>query len=175
MSERTLFEGVALTTQEPEAVNALAAYLGKEISSDGVLDLGDVKLVKSNRGDVFYSTSAKGCSCPSFTYRGGPCKHQRRCFAESKPHKGQSMAETLRQADANLSKMPYQYRRMVQAAREEAESEPSLISRGGFRPVMPEDEPKSSSPIAEMLIDAYAPTTLPGEIEYWNQKAKMEA
>ena len=141
MSGRTIFEGVNLTTQEPQAVNALAAYLNKPVQ-DGVLDLGDVKLVRSNRGDAFYVVSAKSCSCPSAFYNhGGPCKHQRKHFgikSESKP-------------------VPE-------------------MKRGGFRPVMPEDEPKAfSSPIAEMLIDAYAPTTTLGEIEYWQQKAKMEA
>ena len=80
MLGRTLFEGVALTTQEPEAVNALAAYLGMEISSDGVLDLASIKLVKSNKGDSFYTVTATGCSCPSATYRGSSCKHQRRLF-----------------------------------------------------------------------------------------------
>ena len=140
MSERILFEGVALTTQEPQAVEALAAYLNKPVQ-DGVLDLGNVKLVKSNKGDSFYAVTATGCSCPSATYNHGqPCKHQRKCFGlkpESKPLE--------------------------------------LIHKGGFRPCLPEDEHKASSPIAEMLIDAYAPVTLPGEIEYWNQKAKMEA
>ena len=42
-------------TQEPEAVEALAAYLNRPVL-DGILDLGAVKLVKSNRGDVFYVT-----------------------------------------------------------------------------------------------------------------------
>jgi F0F1-type ATP synthase membrane subunit b/b' len=65
------------------------------------------------------------------------CGHKKG-LASSKP-RGQSMAETLRQAEANLSKMPYQYRQMVQAAREEAESEPLEILRGGFKPCLPEE------------------------------------
>jgi hypothetical protein len=50
------------------------------------------------------------------------------------------MAETLRQAEANLSKMPKSYQRMVRMAREEAESEPlELIHKGGFKPCLPEE------------------------------------
>lgn len=144
MEGRTLFEGVTVVSQETQAAEALAAYLGKEISSDGILDLGDIKLVRSNRGDVFYVVTPQACSCPSATYRGQPCKHMRKHF-NAKPQ-SQSVPEM------------------------------ELIQRGGFRPVMPEDEPKaSSSLVAEMLIDAYAPTTTLGEVEYWNQKAKMEA
>ena len=94
MSERILFEGVALTTQEPQAVEALAAYLNKPVQ-DGVLDLGDVKLVKSNRGDAFYVVTATGCSCPSATYHGGPCKHQRKHFG-AKP---QSQPEQVNGTD----------------------------------------------------------------------------
>lgn len=70
-------------TQEPQAVDSLAAYLQKQISSDGVLDLGDTKLIRSNRGDAYYAVTAKSCSCPSFIYRGGPCKHQRKLFSQS--------------------------------------------------------------------------------------------
>jgi hypothetical protein len=95
MSERTIFEGGAKTTQESQAVEALAAYLNKPIQ-DGVLDLGNVKLVRSNRGDAFYVVSATGCSCPAAFYNhSGPCKHQRKHFGlipESKSleliHKG---------------------------------------------------------------------------------------
>ena len=80
MSGRILFEGVTLNTQEPQAVDALAAYLNKPVQ-DGVLDLGDIKLVKSNKGDSFYAVTAKSCSCPAAFYsHGGPCKHQRRHF-----------------------------------------------------------------------------------------------
>ena len=66
------------------------------------------------------------------------CAHKK-ILASSKP-RGQSMAETLRQAEANLSKMPKSYQRMVRMAREEAESEPlELIHKGGFKPCLPEE------------------------------------
>jgi hypothetical protein len=55
-----------------------------------------------------------------------------------------NMAETLEQADKNLLKMPYQYQRMVKAAREAAESEPLEI--GDHKPFKPfiEDEAKAA-------------------------------
>jgi len=71
------------TTQRTDAVEALAACLGREISRDGVLDLGSLKLVKSNKGDAFYGVTAKACSCPSAAYRPGQsCKHQRALFPQ---------------------------------------------------------------------------------------------
>ena len=164
-----------VVTQERTAVEALSTYLNTPIN-DGVLDFGTVKLVQSNKGDVYYTVTAKECSCPSFTFRGGPCKHIRKHFAEVRVV-GQTIEETLAEHDKNLHKMPKSYQRLVRAAREEAESEeeraakiaaakakceanrqqardhqtgqkamraesePSLITRGGFRPSMPEEEP----------------------------------
>jgi|SRR5271157_918783 len=130
-------------SQSIEAVKALIAFYNhneepKEMPAFYRLS-GEMVLVLSNKKNSYYVVTSKACSCPSFEYRGGPCKHQRMYF-ESKPHiQGQSMAQTLEEHDRNLSKMPYQYRRVVQAAREEAESEPSLISRGGFKPCLPEE------------------------------------
>lgn len=227
---KNLLDGLNPVTQTIESGKALAKFLGmKEEFPEIIVLANGARLALSTKKDAYYFVSVDGCTCKGFTYR-RTCKH----IKGSKPH-GQSMAETLRQADANLHRMPYQYRRMVQVtretteseeepvpesqcskaickpvseeerasriaaakekiedskrqarelkerqriAREEAEAEPmSLIHKGGFRPCLEEeDEPKaSSSPIAEMLIDAVFPTTTPGEIEYWNQKAKMEA
>lgn len=83
MSGKILFNVSSPVTQKPEAVVALAAYLNKPIEA-GVLDLGSTKLVKSNKGDAFYTVTAKACSCPAATYHHGPCKHQRRYFPQPK-------------------------------------------------------------------------------------------
>lgn len=144
MSGRILVQMQTPVTQKPEAVEALAAYLNKTIEA-GVLDLGAAKLVKSNKGDAFYTVTAKACSCPAAFYHHGPCKHQRKYFPEVKTIRAMNMAGTLEQADKNLSKMPYQYQRMVKAAREAAESEP-LGLRGDHKPFKPfiEDEAKAA-------------------------------
>ncbi len=77
---KTLINLETPTTQIPDAVAALATYLNRTIEN-GVLDLGNIKLVKSNKGDAFYAVTAKACSCPSAAYRPGQsCKHQRTHF-----------------------------------------------------------------------------------------------
>jgi hypothetical protein len=136
-----LLEGMfGATTQTIDSGKALACFLGmkEELPESIVLENG-AQLTLSSKKDCYYYTSEKSCTCKAGTY-GRLCKH-RKGLESSKPHIcGQSMAETLRQAEANLSKMPYQYRCMVQAIREDAEREPlELIHKGGFKPVMPEE------------------------------------
>ena len=128
-------------TQSIESVVELLKYMGKSADPlPGAVQLTGMVLVLSNKRDVYYATSANYCSCPSFIYRSGPCKHQRKYFPESRHH-GQTIAQTLEEADRNLNKMPKSYQRMVRAAREEAEAEPlGLIHKGGFRPILPDEE-----------------------------------
>ena len=93
MSGRILVQMQNLVTQKPEAVEALAAYLNKPIEA-GVLDLGSAKLVKSNKGDAFYTVTAKACSCPAMTYHPGmACKHQRKYFPQPKKSREELEAE----------------------------------------------------------------------------------
>lgn len=33
--------------------------------------------IKTSSGNGYYKTTLKSCTCPSFRYRGGPCKHQK--------------------------------------------------------------------------------------------------
>ena len=94
MSGKTLIQMENPTTQRTDAVEALAAYLNKPIEG-GVLDLGSLKLVKSNKGDAFYGVTATKCSCPSAAYRPGQsCKHQRRYFAEQTTKPTATVTET---------------------------------------------------------------------------------
>ena len=98
MSGRILVQMQNPVTQKPEAVEALAAYLNKPIEA-GVLDLGSAKLVKSNKGDAFYTVTAKACSCPAMTYHPGmACKHQRKYFPQPKKSREELEAE----GEANL-------------------------------------------------------------------------
>lgn len=93
MSGRILVQMQKPVTQKPEAVEALAAYLNKTIEA-GVLDLGSAKLVKSNKGDAFYTVTAKACSCPAMTYHPGmACKHQRKYFPQPKKSREELEAE----------------------------------------------------------------------------------
>ena len=93
MSGRILVQTQNPVTQKPEAVEALAAYLNKPIEA-GVLDLGSATLVKSNKGDAFYTVTAKACSCPAMTYHPGKaCKHQRKYFPQPKKSREELEAE----------------------------------------------------------------------------------
>jgi hypothetical protein len=82
MAGKLIYESESPKTQTVEAVEALAVYLNRAIEG-GVLDLGAVKLVKSNKGDAYYTVTERSCSCPSATYRPGQsCKHQRKYFSQ---------------------------------------------------------------------------------------------
>ena len=106
MSGRILVQMQNPVTQKPEAVEALAAYLNKPIEA-GVLDLGSAKLVKSNKGDAFYTVTAKACSCPAMTYHPGmACKHQRKYFPQPKKSREELEAEgeSILEAHHNTAK-----------------------------------------------------------------------
>jgi hypothetical protein len=64
-------------TQSAEAVKQLIEFVTgkpcKELPATFALS-NAVQLTKSSKGDVFYVTTPKACSCPGFTYRGS-CKH----------------------------------------------------------------------------------------------------
>jgi hypothetical protein len=142
--------GNETSTQSVEAIVELLKYLGQPVEPlPEIVKLADgAQLTKSSRGDCFYYTSPKGCTCPGFFYRHN-CKHMKALAVSSPMHRGQTLAETLEEADRNLHKMPKSYQRMVMIAREEAEadSDPdSLIKHGGFRPVHPDDEPSEADP-----------------------------
>lgn len=72
-------------TQTREAVQQLIAYFNhwqqpEEMPTFYRLS-GDMALVQSNKGDVYYVTSPKSCSCPAATYNPGrQCKHSRKYF-----------------------------------------------------------------------------------------------
>lgn len=141
MTIKTVLISPSPGTQVSEAIVELLRYLGKPTEPlPECVQLADMFLVLSNKKDSYYVVTPKTCSCPSFMYRGGPCKHQRKYFAETKP-RGLTIAETLEEHDRNLHRMPKSYQRMVRAAREDAEAEPlESIHKGGFRPVLPDEE-----------------------------------
>ena len=88
MSEKNLLEGrTGPVTQSVDAIKNLLAYVGRAsdpMPSDVSLDNGRLVLIQSNKKDCYYVATQKACSCPSATYRhNGPCKHQRKYFAEA--------------------------------------------------------------------------------------------
>jgi hypothetical protein len=137
-----LIENMDQITQSVEAVVELLKYLGKSSQPlPEIVPLADgAQLTKSSKADCYYYTSPKGCTCPGFFYRHS-CKHVKALACSSSRPRGQTIAETLDEHDRNLWMMPKSYRRMVRAAREEAEAEPlELIPKSRFRPVLPDEE-----------------------------------
>jgi hypothetical protein len=87
MDGKTLFDGASPKTQSIEAVKALLTWKGRAVDPlPSVVEFANegeesrLVLVLSNKKDVYYVTTATKCSCPSQTYRGGPCKHMRKYF-----------------------------------------------------------------------------------------------
>lgn len=80
------FEMESPKTQSIEGVKALITFHNhgqapKEMPAFYRLT-GEMVLVLSNKKDAYYVCTPKDCSCPSHTYRGGPCKHQRLYFPQ---------------------------------------------------------------------------------------------
>ena len=74
-------------TQSIDAVKALLTWRGRAIDPlPQYVELGSKEgrcvLVLSNKKDAYYVTTARACSCPAAIYNHGPCKHQRKHFAE---------------------------------------------------------------------------------------------
>ncbi|RJE46826.1 hypothetical protein A7K50_12440 [Dehalobacter sp. MCB1] len=87
-------------TQSCDAVMTLLAFVGRAsdpMPTDVTLDNGRMVLVLSNKKDAYYTCTARACSCPSATYRSGPCKHQRKHFPQ---------AEATKPVSANASLKP---------------------------------------------------------------------
>ncbi len=95
-------------TQSREAVEQLIAYFNhgqqpEEMPSFYRLD-GELVLVRSNKGDAYYVTTPKSCSCPASVYNPGkPCKHSRKYFPQ--PQKSsEAEGEAILEAHHNTAK-----------------------------------------------------------------------
>ncbi len=147
MAAKTIIDIQKPQTQTVEAVKALLAWRGRAADPlPQFVELGSgesrVVLVLSNKRDSYYTVTGSECSCPAHNWHPGQrCKHQRAHFPETATIQKQSIEETLREADKNLSRMPYQYQRMVKASREAAaEDSDSIMPRTPFKPFI-EDTP----------------------------------
>ena len=152
MEGKTLLASGSPITQSIDAVKSLLAYVGRAsdpLPTDVSFDSGRLVLVLNNKKDAYYTVTAKACSCPSAIYRhNGPCKHQRKYFAEqiTKPAAREPVGDRIKPE----GKWP-----------------------GGFNgPVDPDtikaESPKSSI-LQEMVIDCGHDTTL-RDVTYWQKK-----
>ena len=147
MERRILVSAEKPQTQCIDAVKALLSWRGRAVDPlPSFIEMGEgesrLVLVLSNKRDAYYTVTARDCSCPAQNWHPNQrCKHQRKHFAEQTITK-QTMADTLEQAERNLPRMPYQYQRMVRAAREEAEADGLLEldpDRKPFKPFIEDD------------------------------------
>jgi len=73
------------TTQNTDSVKTLLAYLGRPSDPMPIfVELkGNVRLTRSKKGDCYYTTTAKDCSCKARTFNPSTsCKHMRALQAE---------------------------------------------------------------------------------------------
>jgi hypothetical protein len=89
MNGKTIINIEKPVTQDIKAVCGLLAWKGRSSNPlPSFVELGSgegrVVLVLSNKKDVYYTVTARDCSCPAAIYHHGPCKHQRKYFPESK-------------------------------------------------------------------------------------------
>jgi len=96
---KNLLEGrTGPITQSIDAVKALLSWKGhpsNPLPSDVSMDNGRLVLVLSNKRDSYYTVTATKCSCLAATYHQGPCKHQRKFFAEIKATTKPTASEPL--------------------------------------------------------------------------------
>lgn len=97
---KVLFEKHALMSQSVESVVELLKFLGRAADPlPEAVQLPGLILVLSNRRDIYYSVSSKGCSCPARVYGPGKaCKHMRKHFPETV--KPRSIADALGPVDS---------------------------------------------------------------------------
>jgi hypothetical protein len=142
MSGKNLLEGrTGPITQSVDAIKSLLAWKGHPVSplpADVSMDNGRMVLVLSNKKDSYYTVTATKCSCPAATYHQGPCKHQRKYFAEAKA-----------------------------ATKPTTASEP-LVKRGGFKPVdtLPGEEMRAAKASSLSAIDCHDSSDL--DAAYWS-------
>jgi len=100
MNGKTILNMNSPVSQSPEAVQQLIAAFNHgqvpEQMPPAVRLSAEMVLVRSNKGDFYYVTTPRACSCPSATYRPGkPCKHQRKYFPQPKAEAARVEAKSL--------------------------------------------------------------------------------
>jgi hypothetical protein len=167
MKGKTLLASESPITQSIEAVKALLDYAGR--ASDSLPTFVEmpgrgVVLVLSGKKDVYYTTTARACSCPSGTYRPGQiCKHRRNYFAQESRAEAKAKTEESRQQARE-----YQAKQRALKANPKPADNSSIKPEGkwagGYNGPVEPDQTKAESPkssiLQDMLIDCGHNTTL---------------
>jgi len=80
MNGRILVQLESPKTQTVEAVKSLLSYVGRSCNPmPSFVELaGGVRLTRSKKGDAYYTTTSRDCSCPARAYNPGvACKHMK--------------------------------------------------------------------------------------------------
>lgn len=75
----------AAAGMEPDRIGS-AVVFGEEVGFSEATGF-----FKDSKGRGYWMTTLNECSCPSFMYRGGPCKHQKRLAEELQKRAGPSL------------------------------------------------------------------------------------
>ncbi len=81
---KTIFEGTCPKTQSIDAVKCLLAFVGRGADPLPLfVELaGGVRLTKSSKGDVYYTTALANCSCSARNFHPNQqCKHMKALLA----------------------------------------------------------------------------------------------
>jgi hypothetical protein len=75
-------------TQSLDAIKAFLTWKERAVDPmpstiEFMQEEGRMVLVLSNKKDAYYVVTSTKCSCPSATYRDGPCKHMRHYFPQA--------------------------------------------------------------------------------------------
>lgn len=99
MAGKVLVEVPNPLTEDTKAVVALLKCLGRPYSPlPDAVKLPNMVLVLSSKKDVFYTVTARDCSCPARTYHPGQaCKHMKRFFTEAQIPKKTLLEEMVDQ------------------------------------------------------------------------------
>jgi len=84
MSGKTILNVESPKTQSIDAVKSLLAFVGRASDPMPVfVELArGVRLTKSKKGDCYYTTTSRDCSCPARAYNpGAACKHMKQLQA----------------------------------------------------------------------------------------------
>lgn len=98
MLNKTILDVASPVTQTAEAVKQLIAFYNHGQQPEEMPPFfrlsAEMVLVRNNKGDAYYVTTPRDCSCPARCYNPGkPCKHQRKYFPAAQNATARPQAE----------------------------------------------------------------------------------
>ncbi len=162
-------DGESPKTQSIESVKNLLTCIGRSTDPmPSLVDLaGGVRLTKSSKGDVYYTTTPTACSCPARNFNPNKqCEHMKALLAESS--RAQAKAHQARQRELRAKAKARVVEEPQEPAKRLARPPGDCIrpDMAGFKPfsLLPSEE--KTKAILSMLIDLF--DTTEREASYWS-------